>query len=56
MSDVETLQRMIEELRRMRESCEPKANTNPRYLRFSNAVSNLKWLIEDLSAESPEGV
>jgi len=32
---------MIDELRRIRERCEPKSNQNPRYLRYSNAVSAL---------------
>lgn len=51
MSDVQKLQAMIDELRRQRESCEPKSNTNPRYLKYSNAVSNLLWLVEDLTGE-----
>ena len=42
---------MITALRRQREACEPKANSNPRYLRYSNAISALKWLIDDLHAE-----
>jgi hypothetical protein len=54
MTDVEQLQRMIENLRRLRNSCEPKSNQNPRYLRYSNAVSNLLWIISDLQAEEPE--
>jgi hypothetical protein len=33
MTDVERLQRMIDDLRRLRNSCEPKNNQNPRYLR-----------------------
>lgn len=50
MTDVEKLQAMIDELRRQRERCEPKSNTNTRYLKYSTAVSNLLWLIEDLGA------
>ncbi len=45
---------MIDALRRQREQCEPKSNQNPRYLRYSNAVSSLKWIIEDLRAEGDE--
>jgi hypothetical protein len=41
---------MIDDLRRMREHCEPKSNQNPRYLRFSNAISALRWIIDDLAA------
>lgn len=51
MDKFRELERMIDALRRQREHCEPKSNTNPRYLRYSNAVSALKWLIEDLRAE-----
>lgn len=36
---------MIDELRQMRNQCEPKNNRNPTYLRYSNAISALKWLI-----------
>ncbi|MFG3604504.1 hypothetical protein [Micromonospora chersina] len=51
MNHEDRLQRMIEELRRMREQCEPKSNQNPRYLRYSNAVSALRWIIDDLAKE-----
>ncbi|MFJ6163903.1 hypothetical protein ACIQH6_02195 [Micromonospora orduensis] len=51
MTDEGRLQQMIEELRRMRERCEPKSNQNPRYLRYSNAVSALRWIIDDLVKE-----
>lgn len=51
MTDEDRLQQMIEELRRMRERCEPKSNQNPRYLRYSNAVSALRWIIDDLVKE-----
>ncbi len=44
MTDIERLQRTIEDLRRLRNSCEPKSNQNPRYLRYSNSVSNLLWV------------
>ncbi len=51
MEDVQRLQDMIEELRRQRNECEPKSNQNPRYLRYSNAVSALLWLVDDLRAD-----
>jgi hypothetical protein len=51
MTDQERLQKTIDELRRMRESCEPKSNQNPRYLRYSNAISALLWIIDDLAKE-----
>jgi hypothetical protein len=31
--------------------CEPKSNLNPRYLRYSNAVSALNWIADDLRRE-----
>lgn len=46
---------MIDELRQMREQCEPKSNQNPRYLRYSNAVTSLRWIINDLAKEAGEG-
>ncbi|MEV6603766.1 MULTISPECIES: hypothetical protein [unclassified Kutzneria] len=51
MTETDRLRDMIDELRRMRSRCEPKSNQNPRYLRYSNAVSALKWIINDLAAE-----
>ena len=45
------LQDMIDHLRHMREQCEPKSNQNPRYLKYSNAVSALRWIIDDLARE-----
>jgi hypothetical protein len=51
VTDQERLQQMIDELRRMRNGCEPKSNENPRYLRYSNAVSALQWIIDDLEKE-----
>jgi len=41
VTERQRLQQMIDELRRIRERCEPKSNQNPRYLRYSNAVSAL---------------
>jgi hypothetical protein len=51
MTDIEQLQHMIGDLRRLRNSREPKSNQNPRYLRYSNAVSNLPWIVSDLQSE-----
>jgi hypothetical protein len=51
MTDAERLRQMIDDLRRLRNKCEPKSNQNPRYLRYSNAVSALLWIIEDLHRE-----
>jgi hypothetical protein len=51
MTNVKRLHEMIDELRRMRERCEPKSNQNPRYLRYSNAVSALRWIIDDIAKE-----
>ncbi|MBB4755078.1 hypothetical protein [Actinoplanes lobatus] len=45
------LQEMIDQLRRMRNECEPKSNQNPRYLRYSHAVTALRWIIDDLARE-----
>jgi hypothetical protein len=55
MTDIERLQRMIADLRRLRNECEPKSNQNPRYLRYSNAVSSLLWIISDLQTEEAQG-
>jgi hypothetical protein len=54
MTNIDRLQGMIDELRRQRNSCEPKSNQNPRYLRYSNAVSALQWIIDDLLAEEAQ--
>jgi hypothetical protein len=51
VNEEQRLQQMIDDLRRMRERCEPKSNQNPRYLRYSNAVSALRWIIDDLAKE-----
>jgi hypothetical protein len=51
MTEIEQLQRMIGDLRRLRNSYEPKNNQNPRYLRYSNAVSSLPWIVRDLQAK-----
>jgi hypothetical protein len=54
VTDIQALERMIADLRSLRNGCEPKTNTNPRYLRYSNAVSALLWIIEDLRAEEKQ--
>jgi hypothetical protein len=46
---------MVDELRRQRNSCEPKNNQNACYLRYSNAASSLNWIIDDLTAERAGG-
>ena len=51
MTDVERLERMIEELRSLRNKCEPKTRENPRYHAYSRAVSALREIIADLTAE-----
>jgi hypothetical protein len=50
-NNVRRLQAMVDELRAMRADCEPKSNLNPRYLRYSNAVSALTWIADDLRRE-----
>jgi hypothetical protein len=55
VTDEERLQQMIDELGRMRERCEPKSSQNPRYLRYSNAVSALRWIIDDIAKERALG-
>lgn len=43
---------MTEELRSIRgRTCELKSKQNPRYLRLSNAVSALLWVVDDLRRE-----
>lgn len=54
MGKVEELERMIDTLRRQRNDCEPKSNANPRYLRYSSAVTALRWIIADLRAEASD--
>ena len=51
MDKVRELEQMIEVLRGQRESCEPKSNQNPRCLRYSNAVSARRWIIDDIRRE-----
>jgi hypothetical protein len=51
VTEQQELQQMIDRLRLMRERCEPKSNQNPQYLRYSNGVSALLWLVADLNTE-----
>jgi len=47
--DIARLEAIVEEVRRIRtRTCEPKANSNPRYLALSNVVTNLTKAIEDM--------
>jgi hypothetical protein len=51
--DIARLERIIEDVRRIRDrTCEPKANSNPRYHALSSAVSQLSRAIQDLRAET----
>lgn len=51
-ADAEHLERMIEDLRRMRyRLCEPRNRDNPRYHAFSRAISALLKVTDDLRAE-----
>lgn len=51
-ADVAKLEAMKEEVRRIRtRTCEPKANTNPRYLALSNVVTNLTKAVDDMHRE-----
>ena len=51
-ADIERLTRMIEEVRAIRtRTCEPKSNTNPRYLALSNVVTNLKTAVDHMRRE-----
>ena len=43
---------MVDDLRSMRENCEPKRPENTRYHRYSLAISALTWLINDLDQPS----
>jgi hypothetical protein len=54
MTDIDRLRGMIDELGRRRNSCEPKSNLNLRCLRYSNAVSALLWIIDDLQSEEAQ--
>jgi hypothetical protein len=50
--DIAELELMIEKVRQIRtRNCEPKSNTNPRYLALSNVVSNLQKAADDMRTE-----
>ena len=50
--DIRELEEMIEKVQRIRDrSCEPKRNTNPRYLALSSAVTGLRKAADDMRAE-----
>ena len=49
--DIARLNAMVEELRRMRNGCEPKNQHNPRYHAYSMAVSSLNRVIGDIRQE-----
>ena len=49
---IDELRAMPERVRSIRtRHCQPKVNTNPRYLALSNVVSNLGKAIESMEAE-----
>ena len=51
-ADVARLEAMKEEVRGIRNrTCEPKANTNRRYLALSNVVTNLTKAVDDMRNE-----
>jgi hypothetical protein len=51
-SDIAKLERIADEIRAIRSRCcEPKANTNPRYLALSNAVSGVEKAAADMRTE-----
>ena len=53
VSDIAELERIVDRVRSIRSrNCEPKANTNARYLALSNAVTNLNRAIVDLRADT----
>lgn len=49
---IDELRAMQERIRAIRtRCCEPKSNTNPRYLALSNVVSHLTRAIEDMEMD-----
>jgi hypothetical protein len=51
-NEIARLETCMEEVRRIRaRTCEPKANSNPRYLGLSNAVSGMNKAIDDMRSE-----
>lgn len=50
--DIVRLNQIAEEVRDIRNrTCEPKTNTNPRYLALSNAVSGMRKAADDMRRE-----
>lgn len=50
--EIAYLTSLIDPIRRLRDkTCEPKANSNPRYLALSNAISGINKAIEDMRHE-----
>ena len=51
-NEIARLEMCAEEIRRIRtRTCEPKANTNPRYLALSNAVAGINKAVDDMKRE-----
>jgi hypothetical protein len=51
--EIAKIEAMIDEIQRIRSrTCEPRANTNPRYHAFSLAVTNLRKVADSLRAEA----
>ena len=51
-ADLAELESMIDTVQRIRNrTCEPKANTNPRYLALSNVVTHLRKAVDDLRTD-----
>ena len=51
-SDTARLAQIADDIRAIRSRrCEPKANTNPRYLALSNAISGVEKAAADMRAE-----
>ena len=51
IDELRTMQGRVRSIRTRH--CEPKANTNPRYLALSNVVSSLGKAIDDMTADQP---
>lgn len=51
-ADIVKLDRMTDEVQRIRtRTCEPKTNSNPRYLTLPNAVSGMRKAADDMRRE-----
>lgn len=49
--EIAKLKAIIDDLRRIRETCEPKRNDNPRYHAISAAISQINRAIADMRAD-----